>query len=64
MKRKEKWEYKVPRIRLTVDIVTTSLLYIGAGMTLVSKEWWLFALNLICGSYFMYKTLKDSREIW
>lgn len=62
--RKEKWGHRIPMIRLTVDIVTTSLLYIGAGMTLVQKEWWLFALNLICGSYFMYKTLKDSRETW
>lgn len=64
MKRKAKWGRKVPSIRLTVDIVTTSLLYMGTGMMLVQKEWWLFALNLICGSYFMYKTLKDSRETW
>jgi hypothetical protein len=64
MKRKEKLQRYTPQFILTINIVVTSLLYMGAGMTLVQKKWWLFALNLICASYFMYKTLKDSREIW
>jgi hypothetical protein len=62
--RKEKWDSRKPVIRLSCDIFVTSMLYMGAGMYLVQQYYWLFALNIVCGSYFMYKTLKDSKRLW
>ena len=62
--RKEKWESRMPKIRLTVDICTTSLLNMGGGMALYNENYWLFLVNISLGSYFMHKTLKDSKELW
>ena len=38
MKRKEKLQRYTPQFILTINIVVTSLLYMGAGMTLVQKN--------------------------
>jgi hypothetical protein len=62
--RKEKWQKHKPTITLAINIVVTSFLYMSAGMTLIQKYWWQFVLIFICGSYFMYRTLKFSKELW
>lgn len=62
--RKEKWECRIPSIRLGIDVITTSILYMASGTALSEGYFGLFVVNLFLGSYFMHKTLKDSRRIW